>query len=105
MTGSDPHLRAELHRAVSRAPSKPARRPMPTAPRSDDVAAALPPAIPRAGAPATGRHITDTEIPLWQRAGLEVQRALTEDSRNKEIAAPPDAEPKLANDVVPDPPR
>jgi broad specificity phosphatase PhoE len=37
--------------------------------------------------------------PLWQRSSLEVQRALTEDNRNKEIAAPPDAVPALANDV------
>jgi broad specificity phosphatase PhoE len=44
-------------------------------------------------------NITDTEVPLWRRANLEVQRALTEDSRNKEISAPPEAEPKLANDV------
>lgn len=44
-------------------------------------------------------NITDTEVPLWRRASLEVQRALTEDSRNKEISAPPEAEPKLANDV------
>lgn len=44
-------------------------------------------------------NITDTDVPLWQRAGLEVQRALTEDSRNKEISAPWSAEPKLANDV------
>ena len=47
-----------------------------------------------AAAPA---HQHDT--PLWQRASLEVQRALTEDNRNKEIAAPPDAVPTLANDV------
>lgn len=44
-------------------------------------------------------NITDVDVPLWQRASLEVQRSLTEDSRNKEISAPLDAEPKLANDV------
>lgn len=44
-------------------------------------------------------NITDTDVPLWQRSGLEVQRALTEDSRNKEISAPFSAESKLANDV------
>ena len=37
--------------------------------------------------------------PLWQRASLPMQRALTEDSRNKEIAAPPEARRGLANDV------
>ena len=44
-------------------------------------------------------NITDAETPLWQRSGLEIQRALTEDSRNKEISAPPEAELRLANDV------
>ena len=39
------------------------------------------------------------EMPLWQRGSLEVQRALTEDSLNKEIAAPPEAVPTMANDV------
>lgn len=39
------------------------------------------------------------DTPLWQRSSLEVQRALTEDSLNKEIAAPPDAVPTIANDV------
>lgn len=39
------------------------------------------------------------DTPLWRRAGLDVQRALTEDNRNKEIAAPADALPRLANDV------
>jgi broad specificity phosphatase PhoE len=37
--------------------------------------------------------------PLWERAGLEMQRALTEDNRNKEISAPPEARAELANDV------
>ena len=37
--------------------------------------------------------------PLWQRADLSVQQALTEDNRNKEISAPPDAVRKLTNDV------
>lgn len=36
--------------------------------------------------------------PLWERASLETQRALTEDNRNKEISAPPDARQVLAND-------
>jgi hypothetical protein len=44
-------------------------------------------------------NITDAEVPLWQRSSLEVQRSLTEDSRNKEISAPLDAELRLANDV------
>jgi broad specificity phosphatase PhoE len=37
--------------------------------------------------------------PLWERAGLEVQRALTEDNRNKEISAPPEALQVLRNDA------
>jgi broad specificity phosphatase PhoE len=37
--------------------------------------------------------------PLWQRASLPMQRALTEDNRNKEIAAPPEARRGVANDV------
>ena len=37
--------------------------------------------------------------PLWQRASLPMQRALTEDGRNKEISAPPEARRGLANDV------
>lgn len=44
-------------------------------------------------------NITDPGTPLWQRAALEVQRALTEDNRNKEIGAPPDALPPVSNDV------
>lgn len=39
------------------------------------------------------------ELPLWQRASLEVQQALTEDNRNKEISAPPDARRNVVNDV------
>jgi broad specificity phosphatase PhoE len=37
--------------------------------------------------------------PLWQRAGLATQRALTEDSRNKEIAPPPEARRGVVSDV------
>lgn len=37
--------------------------------------------------------------PLWERAPLAVQRALTEDNRNKEISAPPSAARPMANDV------
>lgn len=51
------------------------------------------PATPGAGgatAPAT---------PLWERASLAVQRALTEDNRNKEISPPPHARQELHNDV------
>ena len=40
-----------------------------------------------------------TGTPLWQRASLPMQRALTEDSRNKEIAPPPEARRGLASDV------
>lgn len=37
--------------------------------------------------------------PLWQRADLSVQQALTEDNRNKEISAPPEAYRQVTNDV------
>ncbi len=40
-----------------------------------------------------------TDSPLWQRAGLAAQQALTEDNRNKEISAPPGAARTLHNDV------
>lgn len=39
------------------------------------------------------------ETLLWERAGLAVQRALTEDNRNKEIVPPAGAVRGLANDV------
>ncbi len=55
----------------------------------------------RTGAPveqAVAPNPPDGE-PLWRRAGLDVQRALTEENRNKEIAAPPEAVPALANDA------
>ncbi len=35
---------------------------------------------------------------LWQRASLDMQQALTEDNRNKEISAPPAAFRKVLND-------
>jgi len=40
-----------------------------------------------------------TEKPLWQRADLSVQQALTEDNRNKEISAPGNAYRQVTNDV------
>jgi broad specificity phosphatase PhoE len=39
------------------------------------------------------------ETPLWQRAELGTQQALTEDSRNKEISAPASSARQLLNDV------
>jgi broad specificity phosphatase PhoE len=42
---------------------------------------------------------TEAETPLWQRSPLAVQQALTEDNRNKEIAAPPNASRAVSNDV------
>ncbi|NOX29011.1 MAG: histidine phosphatase family protein [Actinobacteria bacterium] len=39
-------------------------------------------------------------LPLWQRSGLAVQQALTEDNRNKEISAPVEAiERQVVSDV------
>ncbi len=46
-----------------------------------------------------GQAPADVEKPLWQRADLSVQQALTEDNRNKEISAPVEAYRKLTNDV------
>jgi broad specificity phosphatase PhoE len=37
--------------------------------------------------------------PLWERAGLGVAQALSEDNRNKEISAPPEARPRIANEI------
>ncbi len=37
--------------------------------------------------------------PLWQRSDLATQQALTEDNRNKEVAAPPSAVRQVLNDV------
>ncbi len=41
----------------------------------------------------------DSDKPLWQRADLTVQQSLTEDNRNKEISAPPEAFRQVTNDV------
>jgi broad specificity phosphatase PhoE len=46
---------------------------------------------------ASAAPVRDT--PLWQRSSLAVQRALTEDSRNKEIVPPEGVVPGLLNDV------
>lgn len=43
--------------------------------------------------------IVETLPPLWERAGLGVQQALSEDNRNKEISAPPGARPQVANEI------
>ena len=40
-----------------------------------------------------------TNVPLYQRVGLGMQRSLSEDNRNKEISAPPEARVKLDADV------
>ncbi len=37
--------------------------------------------------------------PLWQRADLATQQALTEDNRNKEVSAPPSSARQILNDV------
>lgn len=37
--------------------------------------------------------------PLYQRADLGMQQALSEDNRNKEIAAPPEARPRISNEI------
>jgi len=41
----------------------------------------------------------DLDVPIWQRADLGTQQALTEDNRNKEISAPASSARQLLNDV------
>jgi broad specificity phosphatase PhoE len=43
--------------------------------------------------------ITESLPPLWERASHGVQQALSEDNRNKEISAPPEARIEIANEV------
>lgn len=43
--------------------------------------------------------VTDPRPPLWQRTGHGIQQALSEDNRNKEISAPPQARPQVANEI------
>jgi broad specificity phosphatase PhoE len=43
--------------------------------------------------------ITEPLPPLWERSGHGIQKALSEDNRNKEISAPPQARPKIANEI------
>lgn len=42
---------------------------------------------------------TEPQPPLWERSGPGMQRALSEDNRNKEISPPPEARRALASDV------
>ena len=48
---------------------------------------------------ADSENGSNTEQPLWRRSSLAVQQALTEENRNKEIAAPPGAARAVSNDV------
>jgi broad specificity phosphatase PhoE len=41
----------------------------------------------------------DAPPPLWQDRDLAFQQAMSEDSRNKEISPPPEARPRVANEV------
>lgn len=43
--------------------------------------------------------ITEPRPPLWERAGHGIQKALSEDNRNKEISAPARAKPQIANEI------
>ena len=43
--------------------------------------------------------ITEQLPPLWERTSPGMQRALSEDNRNKEISAPPEARLTVANDI------
>jgi broad specificity phosphatase PhoE len=46
-----------------------------------------------------GTSITDPLPPLWERSGHGMQKAMSEDNRNKEISAPPQARPEIANEI------
>ncbi|MFL5797269.1 MAG: histidine phosphatase family protein [Actinomycetota bacterium] len=41
----------------------------------------------------------DAPPPLWRDRDLPFQQALSEDNRNKEISAPPEARPRIANEI------
>lgn len=43
--------------------------------------------------------ITEPRPPLWERAGHGIQKAMSEDNRNKEISAPARARPQIANEI------
>jgi broad specificity phosphatase PhoE len=43
--------------------------------------------------------LTEPLPPLYQRVDLGMQQAMSEDNRNKEIAAPPEAKPRVANEI------
>ena len=43
--------------------------------------------------------LTEPLPPLYQRVDLGMQQAMSEDNRNKEIAAPPAAKPRIANEI------
>lgn len=45
------------------------------------------------------RSVTSDQRPLWERSGAGMQRAMSEDNRNKEISAPPEARPAVANEI------
>lgn len=84
------------------APTGPSRADDPLAPvgpdRADDPAVPLYLKRFRRRTAAVGGDPAE-DGPLWSRAGLGVQQALTEDNRNKEISAPPAAARVLLNDV------
>ncbi len=53
----------------------------------------------RQGDNEAGNPTVADSVPLWKRADLPTQQALTEDNRNKEILAPPGTGRALHNDV------
>jgi hypothetical protein len=62
-----------------------------------DEHAAVPAAVP--GTAHDRASITEPRPPLWERAAHGMQQALSEDNRNKEISAPPAAQPRIANEI------
>jgi broad specificity phosphatase PhoE len=47
----------------------------------------------------TEEALTEQLPPLYQRVDLGMQQAMSEDNRNKEISAPPEAKPRVANEI------
>ncbi len=73
---------------------------------SQNRAAAAPAAAPVSDEPLYLQRFREqgdagpqSDLPLWQRAPLATQQALTEDNRNKEISPPPGSARALRNDV------
>jgi len=47
----------------------------------------------------SAESLTDSVPPLYERVDLGMQQAMSEDNRNKEISAPAEARPRVANEI------